>query len=98
MRWLKSVDRTDPNRPASDDGAAPAGRWNLIVLTHVPPDDTRYVRKERAPASFGDARDTTAAVDVAPDDLGTVDASDRREQYAAEAQPTRDVHDPGDTI
>ena len=71
---------------------------NLIILTYATTDGERYFRKERALTSFGDVRDTTAAVDAAPDNLGTVDDADEREQYAAEARRMADLHDPDDTI
>jgi hypothetical protein len=71
---------------------------NLIILTYVTPDGERYYRKERALTSFTDVRDTTAAVDADPDNLGAVDDDDLQEQYAAEAQRMQDVHDPDDVI
>ena len=71
---------------------------NLIILTYATTDGERYFRKERALTSFGDVRDTTAAVDADPHNLGTVDEPDLREQYAAEAQRMADAHDPDDTI
>ncbi len=71
---------------------------NMIILTYATPEGDRYFRKERALTSFGDVRDTTAAVDVDPDNLGDVDEPDLREQYAAEARRMADVHDPEDVI
>lgn len=71
---------------------------NLIILTYATPDGGRYYRKERALTSFTDVRDTTAAVDTEPDNLGTVDDSDLQEQHAAEAQRMRERHDPDDVI
>ncbi|AEN05081.1 hypothetical protein [Halolamina sp.] len=56
---------------------------NIIILVYATPDGERYLRKERALASFGDHRDTTAAVDAAPDNLGETDEG-KREQYALE--------------
>jgi hypothetical protein len=70
---------------------------NLIILTYATPNGERYFRKERALTSFTDQRETTAAVDVAPDNLGAVPDEDR-EKYAAEATRMAAVHDPGDTI
>ncbi|GAB6878244.1 hypothetical protein JCM17823_05180 [Halorubrum gandharaense] len=69
---------------------------NLIILTYTTTDGERYFRKERALTSFTDVRDTTAAVTADPDNLGTVDGQDLREQYAAEAQRMSEVHDPDD--
>ncbi|MFD1643578.1 hypothetical protein [Halohasta litorea] len=71
---------------------------NLIILTYATPDGEQYYRKERALTSFTDVRDTTAAVDAEPDNLGTVDDPDLQEQYAAEAQRMQEVHDPDDVI
>ncbi|MEF8886361.1 MAG: hypothetical protein V5A30_01040 [Haloarculaceae archaeon] len=70
---------------------------NLIILTYATPDGTRYYRKERALTSFTDTRDTTAAVDVDPGNLGRTE-SERVEQYAAEAERMADRHDPEDAI
>ena len=71
---------------------------NLIILTYATPDGRRYYRKERALTSFTDSRDTTAAVEAEPGNLGTVDDPDMRERYAAEASRMRDAHDPADVI
>ena len=71
---------------------------NLIILTYATPDGARYFRKERALTSFGDERDTTAAVEAAPENLGTVDDPELRAQYAAEAARMRESHDPDDVI
>ena len=71
---------------------------NLIILTYATPDGQRYYRKERALTSFTDTRDTTAAVDVTPKNLGEVSETDRVERYATEARRMREVHDPDDVI
>ena len=72
---------------------------NLIILTYATPDGERYFRKERALTSFtGAARETTAALDVEPHNLGDVDDDDLREQYLAEARRMAEVHDPDDAI
>ncbi|OTF01830.1 hypothetical protein [Halorubrum sp. SD683] len=71
---------------------------NLIILTYATPDGKQYYRKERALTSFTDVRDTTAAVDAEPGNLGIVDDPDLQEQYAAEAQRMQEVHDPDDVI
>ncbi len=70
---------------------------NMIILVYATPDGERYFRKERALTSFTDVRDTTAALDVDPGDLGKVDP-DRREQYATEAERMAKAHDPDDPI
>ena len=71
---------------------------NLVILTYATPDGKRYFRKERALTSFTDSRDTTAAVEADPENLGSVDDGDLREQYAVEAQRMQAVHDPDDAI
>ena len=70
---------------------------NVIILTYATTDGERYFRKERALTSFSDVRDTTAAVEASPNDLGTVDA-DRIDAYAAEARRMAAEHDPDDVI
>ncbi|MFT4880762.1 MAG: hypothetical protein ACI9HI_000759 [Salinirussus sp.] len=70
---------------------------NLIILTYATLDGERYYRKERALTSFTDTRDTTAAVDVTPDNLGRTEP-DRVEQYATEAKRMAEAHDPEDTV
>jgi hypothetical protein len=71
---------------------------NLIILTYATPDGERYFRKERALTSYTDARETTAAADADPENLGTVEDPERRERYAAEAQRMAAKHDPDDPI
>jgi hypothetical protein len=72
---------------------------NLIILTYATPDGERYFRKERALTSFtGSARETTAAVDVDPDNLGGVDDEELQAQYAAEVERMSDRHEPDDAI
>lgn len=71
---------------------------NLIILTYATPDGERYFRKERALTSFTDTRDTTAAVEADPTDLGAVDDPDLIARYAAEARRMRDRHEPDDAI
>jgi len=71
---------------------------NLIILTYATTDGRRYFRKERALTSFSDTRDTTAAVDADPENLGSVDDPDLRERYAAEAERMAQRHDPDDVL
>ena len=71
---------------------------NLIILTYATPDGKRYFRKERALTSFTDVRDTTAAVDADPDNLGSVDDPDLQKRYATEAQRMAEAHEPDDVI
>jgi len=70
---------------------------NLIILTYATTDGTRYFRKERALTSFSDTRDTTAAVDADPENLGDTDER-QREAYAAEATRMAAEHAPDDVM
>jgi len=81
-----------------DLAAAIRDGQNMIILTYATPNGRRYFRKERALTSFTDVRDTTAAVDADPDNLGTVTDEDLRERYATEARRMADQHDPADVI
>jgi hypothetical protein len=79
------------------DAAGETVRVWLVARTYS--DDEQNLRKERALTSFtGAARETTAAVDVDPGNLGSVDDDALREQYAAEARRMKEDHDPSDTI
>jgi hypothetical protein len=71
---------------------------NLIILTYATTDGAQYFRKERALTSFTDTRETTAAVEADPGNLGTVKDPDLRERYATEAQRMAEKHDPDDPI
>ncbi|QKY18965.1 hypothetical protein B4589_000725 [Halolamina sp. CBA1230] len=70
---------------------------NIVILVYATPDGERYLRKERALTSFGDERDTTAAIDADPGNLGRTD-DEKREQYADEAERMAAQHDPDDLI
>ena len=70
---------------------------NIIILVYATTDGEQYLRKERALTSFGDRRDTTAAIDADPDSLGRTDPEDC-DQYAAEAKRMADRHEPDDLI
>lgn len=71
---------------------------NLIILVYATVDGDRYFRKERALTSFTDERETTAALEVGPDNLGRVDDEALREQYATEATRMASKHEPDDAI
>ncbi|NGM67984.1 hypothetical protein G6M89_02965 [Natronolimnobius sp. AArcel1] len=71
---------------------------NLIILTYATPDGSQYFRKERALTSSADVRETTAAVDADPANLGRVDEPALREQYATEARRMAAEHEPDDAI
>ncbi|QCJ47891.1 hypothetical protein [Haloprofundus sp. MHR1] len=98
-----------PDVDSSDDSEDTVRVWlvertysddeqNIVILVYATPDGSRYLRKERALTSFGDVRDTTAAVDARPGSVGRVDDADTREAYAAEATRMREKHDPDDLI
>lgn len=70
---------------------------NIVILVYATPDGEQYLRKERALTSFDDRRDTTAAIEADPDNLGETD-EDKLDQYAAEATRMADQHDPDDLI
>jgi hypothetical protein len=96
---------TEPDPAAADQGCVwlvertySDDEQNLIILTYATPDGRRYYRKERALTSFTDTRDTTAAVDVEPENLGVVEDPERVEQYAGEAGRMADRHDPEDAV
>jgi hypothetical protein len=71
---------------------------NLIILVYATPDGSRYLRKERALTSFTDERDTTAAIDADPENLGRIDDPEEREQYAAEASRMAANNAPDDLV
>lgn len=71
---------------------------NLIILIYTTLDGTKYYRKERALTSFTDTRDTTAAIDVEPENLGTVTSKEDQERYSTEANRMATTHEPDDLI
>jgi hypothetical protein len=71
---------------------------NLIILTYATTDGERDLRKERALTSFGDHCETRVSLDADPDNLGTVDDPETREQYAREATTMAEKHDPDETL
>ncbi|MFB6252165.1 MAG: hypothetical protein ABEI27_10870 [Halobellus sp.] len=75
-----------------------AAEQNLIILTYATPSGDRCFRKERALTSFSDVRDTTAAVEADPENIGVVRDSERRSQLGTEAQQMRTQHDSDDVV
>ncbi len=72
---------------------------NLIILTYATADGARAFRKERALTSFtGEARGTSAGLEVSPDNLSPVTDEETRDRYAREAARMASEHDPDDTI
>jgi hypothetical protein len=71
---------------------------NLVILVYATPDGERYMRKERALTSFDDERDTTAAIDADPDNLGRVENDETRERYADKARRMAEEHEADEAI
>jgi hypothetical protein len=72
---------------------------HILVIVYATLDGTRYLQKERAFNRFGGtAPEVTAAIEASPDELRPVEAADRRERYAAEAERMRTRHDPDDAV
>ena len=71
---------------------------NVIILTYATLDGEQYFRKERALTSFSGGRETAAAVEVEPGNLGEVGDPDEIERFAAEAERMASTHDPEDVI
>jgi hypothetical protein len=71
---------------------------NLIILIYATRDGSQYYRKERALPSFTTTRETRAAIEVEPDNLGAVVDQDERERYAAEAERMAAKHEPDDAV
>lgn len=71
---------------------------NIVILIYATTDGRYYHRRERALTSFTDDRVTTAAVEVDPSRLGTVEDPLLRERYAAEASRMAARHEPSDPI
>ena len=70
---------------------------DLIILKYATPEGDRVFRRELA-AQAVDMDTVTAAKDVSPDDLESVDDPDVQERYAAEATRMADEHEPDDPI
>ncbi|WP_137285869.1 hypothetical protein [Halorussus salinisoli] len=69
----------------------------LIILKYATPEGDRIFRKELA-SQVVDMDTVTAAKDVSPDDLETVDETDEQKRYATEATRMAEEHDPDDRI
>lgn len=70
---------------------------DLITLAYSTPDGERVFRKELA-AQVIDSKTVTAAQDVDPDNLETVDDEETRERYAREAERVAKEYEPDDEI
>lgn len=67
----------------------------LLGLVYATPDGERVLRRERSAALVDEV---TAAVEVEPDRLRSVDDEETRERYASEANRMADRHEPDDAI
>lgn len=70
---------------------------DLIIITYATPEGDRVYRRELA-AQVVDSSTVTAARDVDPDNLESVDDPETRERYAAEAERVANEHDPDERI
>jgi hypothetical protein len=70
---------------------------DLITLKYAPPEGDRIFRKELASQAV-DLDSVTAAKDVSPTNLESVDDSELQQRYADEATRMAEEHDPEDTI
>ena len=71
---------------------------NLVTLTYATPDGERAYTKQTSLESLQRRDGATAARDVAPDDLDSVDDDETRERYAAEAERMAADHDPDEEV
>jgi len=93
------MDQSEPVRVWMVERTYSDDEQNIIILTYATPDGEYSFRIERALTSFtGGARETTAALDVDPDNLSAVDDEALQERYAAEAKRMATEHDPDDAI
>lgn len=70
---------------------------DLIVLKYATPDGERVYRQELSSHAV-DASTVTAAKDVSPDDLSSVEETETRQRYADEVARMIERHDPGDHV
>ncbi len=70
---------------------------DLVVLQYATPDGERVYRRELSAQAL-DGASVTAARDVSPDDLESVDDAETRDRFAAEAERMADEHDPDDEV
>jgi len=72
---------------------------HILVLVYATTDGTQYHQKERAFNRFsGTVPEVTAAIDVEPDELSTVDDVETRDRYAKETERMRERHAPDDAV
>ena len=70
---------------------------DLIILTYATPGGDRIFKRELA-AQVIDSMTVTAARDVDPTNLESVDDPETRERYATEAERVANEHAPDDEI
>lgn len=67
----------------------------LYVLEYATTAGDRVLRQHKAPVAV---EDVTAAIDVDPDRLESVEDEETRERYAEEASRMAENHDPDDVV
>ncbi|WP_254538800.1 hypothetical protein [Halomarina litorea] len=70
---------------------------DLVILKYATADGERLFRRELAAQAI-DLDTVTAAKDVSPDNLESVDEAELKERYENEATRMIKEHDPDDTI
>lgn len=68
---------------------------DLIILKYATPNGDRLFQKEVASQALNTV---TAAKDVSPNNLGTVDEPDLQERYAAEVARMKEKYEPDDPL
>lgn len=67
----------------------------LVTLVYAPTDGERALTEQKSAVRLGEV---TAAREVRPDQLASVDDPDERDRYATEASRMADRHDPNETV
>lgn len=69
----------------------------LVELVYASPDGSRCLVKHLS-VQLLRSKDITAAIDVEPEKIETVEDGATRERYAAEVERVRESHDPDETV
>ena len=73
------------------------GDESLVELVYASADGSRCLVKQFSPMLLR-SKEITAAVDVDPEKVGTVEAEATRRRYAKEVERVMETHDPDDRI
>lgn len=68
---------------------------DLIILKYATPNGEQVFQREVASQALNTV---TAARDVAPDNLASIDEADVQERYAAEVERMKEKHEPDDPV